>query len=68
MERVYVSKFVSVQIGSTRMPIEGTHGLKGYQDCKTVTVSKVVYQVEYVGGVYYGTDLATLEVVVLDME
>lgn len=66
MERIRVS--AAVKLGKVMMPIETPNGVKTERECKTVTVRGRVYQMEFVEGELLGTDLKTLEVVLLDME
>lgn len=66
MDRVFVGK--QMELGTILMPIEHADGVKGERKCQTVTVNGILYQIDFRNGNYLGTDLKTLEVVVLDME
>lgn len=68
MERVRVSASETVGITTVKMAVETPTGVKRWVDCKALSVFGRVFQIEHVAGEYVGTDLATLEVVVLVME
>jgi len=67
MERVRVSASETVGITTVKMAVETETGVKRWVDRKALSVLGRVFQIEHVNGEYVGTDLATLEVVVLEM-
>lgn len=68
MERISIPATVAYESLKVTMPIETDLGVSKWRECNAIKVFGKLYQVEFRKGVCYGTDLATLDEVILDIE